>query len=264
MRKILLTMTLVALAATSQAQRVERPERRAFSNLGVSLNSGLTGAGLTLSTPIGRNFTARAGFGILPYTFPLDYIIEDPVKDRQGNYVQLPPIKIKAKLHVPETHLLVDYTPFKQGWGGFHLTAGLYAGGSNLIHVNGSIDLDELDRLDIDWRSEKENIFFDIGDARVRPADDGTLDAYAKVNPVRPYFGIGFGNAIPLNRVGFRVDVGALYQGKPTLTSPTMTGEIGNSSEDANDVNMILDYAKFWPQIQMSITVRLFKHKENR
>jgi hypothetical protein len=41
-----------------------------------------------------------------------------------------------------------------------------------------------------------------------------------------------------------------------------MAGEIGNSKEgDAGTVNMILDYAKFWPQIQFAVTVRLFDNK---
>jgi hypothetical protein len=261
MKKIFFSLALIALAATTQAQNSELPERRAFSNMGLSIDGGLTGTGLTFSTPIGRNFTARAGFGFFPYTFRYDYTDMPMVSDRDDNPVQLPPVAIKAKLNVPATHLLVDYTPFKKGWGGFHLTAGLYMGGSRLLHANGSIDLDELDRLNIDYMSEKEDIYLDIGDARVRPADDGTLDVYAEVNPIRPYFGIGWGNAIPRNRVGFRFDIGALYQGKPGLTSPTMVGEIGDSGENADLANMILDYAKFWPQIQFAITVRLFDHK---
>jgi hypothetical protein len=260
MKRIIISLSLLALAATATAQKSELPQRKAFSNLGISLNAGLTGAGATLSTPLGKYFTARAGFGTLPYTHLYSYNNMPEVPDRNENPVQLPDVKLKIKLNVPAAHLLVDYSPFKQGWGGFHLTAGLYAGGPKLLHVNGSIDLAELDRLNIDYQSVKDEIKLEIGNAIVRPADNGTLDAYAEVASIRPYFGLGWGNAIPKNRVGFRFDIGAMYHGKPELTSPTMVGSIGGG-EDVSDINRILGYAKFWPQIQLSLTVRLFKNK---
>jgi hypothetical protein len=260
MKKIVLTLALVALAATTMAQKSEPPERRAFGNMGVSLNAGSTGTGLTLSTPIGRDFTVRAGFGHLPYTFRYTDNDLPMVSDRDGNAVQLPPVKAKGKVNVPAGHLLIDYAPFERGWGAFHLTAGLYMGSSRFVHVHSSIDLAELDRLNIDYMSEKDKIYVDVGDARIRPADNGTFDAYAEVNPIRPYFGLGWGNAVPKRRVGFRFDIGAMYHGVPRLTSPTMEGEIGDG-EDVSEINKILKSAQFWPQIQIALTVRLFDHK---
>jgi hypothetical protein len=264
MKKTLLTLilsiTTLALAVTANAQdKHQLPQRTAFSNFGVSLNAGLTGAGFTVSSPLSKYFTLRAGFGTLPLSYNYNYANMPTVKDRSNNDVKLPQVKIKAKLTIPTGHMLVDYTPFKKGWGGFHLTAGLYFGGSKMLHAQGSIDLAELDRLNVDYRSVQESIYFDLGDARIRPADNGTIDAYAEINAVKPYFGLGWGNAIPKRRVGVRFDIGAMYQGKPKLTSPTMTGTL--SGQENDDLNKVLKYAKFWPQIQLAITVRLLKHK---
>lgn len=60
---------------------------------------------------------------------------------------------------------------------------------------------------------------YDIGGVPV-PADlIGTLDAEAEFDPVVPYAGLGWGNAVAGNRkVGFFVDLGVIFQGKADVT----------------------------------------------
>jgi hypothetical protein len=99
----------------------------------------------------------------------------------------------------------------------------------------------------------------EVGDANVH-LDNGKADAYLEVNALRPYFGIGWGNAIPRGRVGFRFDIGAMYHGKPKVTSPNYDGDL-NKVEGAEDFNKILSKVQFWPQMSFQLTFRLLKDR---
>jgi hypothetical protein len=52
------------------------------------------------------------------------------------------------------------------------------------------------------------------------PAEQGNFKAYAKVNSFRPYLGIGFGRAVPKNRIGCQFDLGVQFWGKPDVYVP--------------------------------------------
>lgn len=285
MKKHLLTLALLLTAAGASAQELyfgQPAPRTPGSHLGASLNAGLTGVGATFSTPLGKYFTARVGFGTLPYTYQytedaltLDIsaqLAQHGLSDLNINTEFRHEVDLKAKLNVPAAHVLVDYTPFREGLGAFHVTAGLYIGGGNLIHVTGNSNLPALqqkldavrdqinalrpgagDLLDIDVR----DVALDLGDAGVHLNADGTADAYARVNSVRPYLGIGWGNAIPTRRVGFRFDIGAMYQGRPEITSPNADRDLHDDLNSNATLNKVLDHAAFYPQLSFQITFRI-------
>ena len=58
----------------------------------------------------------------------------------------------------------------------------------------------------------------------------GNIDAKVKVNGFKPYIGIGFGRAVPRNRVGVQFDLGVQFWGKPELQTNVMyyDGELGD------------------------------------
>ncbi len=288
MKKLFTLFTLALFAAGVAIAQ----ERSAFSNVGLSLNAGTTGLGATLSTPLGKHFNLRAGFGVLPYTYK--YTTEEleidlssqlqaaGVPNAQFSTNLSHSADLKAQLKVPAMHVMVDYNPFKGGLGAFHFTAGLFAGSGNLAHVNGDAHFTQLQQK-IDGmlgqiRTEVEaqypgygssitnisvtDVNLAIADEGVHLNPNGTADAYLKVNPLRPYFGLGWGNAIPKNRVGFRFDIGALYQGRPRIESPNYVGDINEELKGESDINKIMDYAKFWPQISFQLTFRLLKDKK--
>ena len=250
-------------------------ERSFLSNVGISLNAGLTGIGASVSTPLGKHFNARAGFGTMPYTYKYtmnELNIDLSSYNAPAGYEEVTinhDINLKAKLNVPAAHFLIDYNPFQAGLGSFHITVGLYMGGSNLFHINGQVsDIDGI-KTAIDEATgtpgtgddfKFSDIKLEVGDVTISPNDNGSVDAYMKVNSVRPYFGIGYGNAIPKGRVGFRFDVGAMYHGKPEITSPNADGDL-MKMEGAEDFNKIISKIKFWPQLSFQITVRLLKDK---
>lgn len=247
-------------------------ERSFLSNVGVSVNAGLTGIGATASVPLGKKFTARAGFGVVPYTYKytMDELTVDlsAIDPELGEQTFDYDIDLKAKLKVPEAHVLVDYNPFKGGLGAFHITVGIFTGGNKLFHVKGNIDVDGI-RSAINDAFPGENygdmlnpsdFSLEVGDVRVKLNDNGSANAYMKVNSVRPYFGIGWGNAIPKRRVGFRFDIGAMYHGKPEITSPNVEGDLMKVG-GAEDFNKIISKVQFWPQLSFQLTFRLLKDK---
>jgi hypothetical protein len=60
---------------------------------------------------------------------------------------------------------------------------------------------------------------YDIGGVPVPASLVGTLDAAAEFDPVVPYAGLGWGNAVATNkRVGFFIDLGVIFQGKADVT----------------------------------------------
>lgn len=264
--------TLSLFCATLFVSALQAQERSFLSNVGVSVNAGLTGIGASVSTPLGKHFTARAGFGTIPYTYK--YTMDELTVDLSSygvpsNYEEVTvnhDIDLKAKLKVPATHFLVDYNPFRGGLGAFHVTVGIFAGGSNLFHINGRVgDIgsirQEIDQATVPGAGDRfdfSDLKIEIGDVNVSLNDNGSADAYMKVNAVRPYFGIGWGNAIPRNRVGFRFDIGAMYHGKPEITSPNAEGDL-MKVEGAEDFNKILSKVQFWPQLSFQVTFRLLK-----
>jgi hypothetical protein len=289
MKKLLLSLASLLLAAGVSAQEpAPKPQPRSFlSTVGLSINAGTTGVGATLSTPLGKYFTARAGYGFFPYTFKYtkkDWLTLDVPKllaDQGYDDVNVEPIEqaldIKANLNVPEFHFLIDFSPTKQGFGAFHFTVGVYTGNENLISVNGGSNLDRLQQSIDGVRREVNaqrpgagDIFdvnvrdfaIDLGENGLYINQDGTVDAYARVTQrIRPYFGIGWGNAIPKGRVGFRFDIGAMYHGKPQIISPNIDASLQNQLDNDRDLNEILGYAQFYPQISLQLTFRLLKDK---
>jgi hypothetical protein len=295
MKKLFVSLASLLLAAGVSAQEFDAPEaqksglnpqpRSFLSNVGLSLNAGTTGVGATLSTPLGKYFTARAGYGFFPYTYKhteewLTLDVPQLLADQGYDDVYVAPIQhdldIKANLNVPAFHFLIDFSPTKQGFGAFHFTVGVYTGNENLLRVNGNTNLDRLQQS-IDGVRQEVNaqrpgagdIFdvdvhdyaVDLGENGLYINPDGTVDAYARVMPVRPYFGIGWGNAIPKGRVGFRFDIGAMYQGKPRIISPNIDASLQSELDNDRDLNEILGYAQFFPQVSLQLTFRLLKDK---
>ncbi len=72
--------------------------------------------------------------------------------------------------------------------------------------------------------------------------------------------GLGLGRTIPRNRVGFKFELGMVYQGKYTLTSPNMN-EAGNDwlngFIDEMDLPVSESTLNWWPMLNLSLTYRI-------
>lgn len=258
MKRMLTLCLALLIAAGAVAQKREMPERKAFSNLGVALSASTTGIGVTLATPIARHFSLRAGYTFSPYSYDYTYDEFDPISVH-GQSIQVPDLDLTADLNLNAGHVMVDWVPFKQGKGTFFITGGVILGDAKIIKVHGQFDMSDPHIKQIKDAGLMQELEFEVGDDIVRVNDDGSADAALKVKGLRPYLGLGWGRSIPKRRLGFRFELGAIFQGAPEVSSSNLIK--GQNSEELSDFNELLKDLTIYPQLSFQLTYRLFKDK---
>lgn len=149
-------------------------------------------------------------------------------------------------------HFLIDVYPFGAAHS-FHATVGAYFGPSEIITLYNREDgfLQPINAYNNAYLSADANvrsvidkygltmIGADMGDYFLtpNPAQNGNVNAYAKVNGFRPYLGIGFGRAIPKNRIGCQFDLGVQFWGKPDVFVPTYNMATGTYQDEKIDAD---------------------------
>lgn len=147
-------------------------------------------------------------------------------------------------------HFLIDVYPFGSAHS-FHATVGAYFGSSELISLYNKEDgfLQPINAYNNAYLSADPNvrsvidqygltmIGADMGEyfATPNPACNGNVNAYAKVNGFRPYLGVGFGRAVPKNRIGCQFDLGVQFWGKPDVYIPTYNKATGTYQDEKID-----------------------------
>jgi hypothetical protein len=223
-----------------------------FKDLAVGIEAGLTtGPGITVATSLSPNFKLKAGIDYLGGTFKTDFDIKPDgfvQNDQDRTIIPLTGKLSDPKLTFTNFKAIVDYYPMKNGL--FSLSAGLYAG-ANSISLSGNID-----------NYANPNVVFDFEDIIIKPNSDGNFDGKIKLgNAIKPYFGLGLGRTIANSRLGFKFDLGLIYQGeykfesKNVTTPVNLTAKTSSFTDDADIPSWIL---KCWPVIQFSLSYRIF------
>lgn len=151
------------------------------ADVAIGAKGGTLGVGAELTVGLGRQWNTRLGINGFDYS--------DERREASD-------IEYDAEAQLRSAAALLDFHP---GGRGFRLTAGAVWNGTT---VEGS-------------SLPPASGFYDISGVRV-PADIlGTLDAEAEFDPIAPYVGLGWGNAVGANqKVGFSFDLGAVFQGE--------------------------------------------------
>lgn len=255
--KVFTIVAAMAILAVVPSSSQERVPRSLLSNFGVSLNAGLTGIGGTASVALHPNLNLRVGYegNVIRHKLTANDYIDVELDLEEG--IPEPDVRLKGRLRGQGFHMLLDYNPFKEGFGAFHVTAGFYAGSGRLVQFDGQFDRRWMATHDID---PAEDLSIDIENIKLFANPDGSFKAYVKSNPFKPYLGVGWGNAIPRRRVGFRFDIGVLFQGKPSLGSPNMVGTLAQYEHD--NWYKIFRKVVVWPQMSFQLTVRILDDKK--
>lgn len=233
---------------------------QAFNHLSLGLGGGTDGVGAELAVPLGGHVQLRAGYGMATglagYTYKQLSVPEHP-GNTAGSQVTVP---LNIKLGMRDARLLFNIHP---GSNGFHLTLGAYLGDSRCLRTT-------LTDLPADYNTAG----FDV-DGYLVKATNGKLEASLDASgfgphafAIKPYLGVGYGYAVREDkRLSFSVDLGALYQGKPTLWAEgkSITGrtKLVQLSDEAlgsfsGKINNYTRYAAFWPTLNLHLYVRLF------
>ena len=238
-------MTLPSLRASAQY----------FDHLALGATVGVDGFGLELAAPLGNQIQVRAGYSMLPPMWkPHRVFTLEETADHTDTDVD-----IEAVSKLGGANLMIDWHP-----GGnkvFFFTAGMIAGSPTILKArNRAPFLDEEE-----WG--KEGLVF--GDVMVTTDNKGIAEARLNVWPVRPYVGLGLGNAVNASkRVCFNFELGTCFTGgyKVNVTGENLeTFEKGNvnvtSAQVNNEDDGIIDkMGKFpiLPVLKFGLYVKLF------
>ena len=191
---------------------------------------------------------------------------------------------VQGKFSNTTWHFLIDVYPFGAAHG-FHATVGAYFGSSQVIDLYNREDgflqpinaynnayLYAQNTADASIKSivdKYDMIGAEMGDYFVtpNPAQNGNVNAYAKVNSFRPYLGIGFGRAVPKNRIGCQFDLGVQFWGKPDVFVPTYNKatrtyqdekiDADNAGNDAGKVLKTISKFSVYPVLNFRLVGRI-------
>lgn len=223
-----------------------------FDSWGIGVNAGLYGFGVQAATTLTPNFKLRAGIDYFSYTDKVSEEFDVEVEFR-GYQTTAQAVLRDTKITFPNLKAFIDYYPIQNSI--FSITGGFYFGNNN-ASTNGLIDgYQEF----TDLFDEKPILRYE--DIVITPNDDGSFDGKLEMgNTIKPYLGIGIGRTMPRNRVGFKFELGMVYQGKYSLSSPNIN-ESGDVWFDRLTEELDLPFSRsllqWWPMLNISLTYRI-------
>ena len=94
------------------------------------------------------------------------------------------------------------------------------------------------------------------------PLNGNETDGSARVNSVRPYFGLGYGRLVPKNNLGFRVELGCQLNGKVKIYDNKTDKECEPLSKynfpTATKTQDVMDFFSIYPVLKVSLRGKFF------
>ncbi|MDR1653165.1 MAG: hypothetical protein LBS01_05870 [Prevotellaceae bacterium] len=251
MKKVFSILFAAALLCSANGIKAQNASEGGFmDHLGVGLNySFLKGEGISVHFSLLPILKARVGLnyfglGLVPSLIKEQSFEADSYDGTQAESVS-GEIN-KAGIAMINGSILADYYPF----GGntvFSITGGVFIG-TDRVNVSGKADGD-----------------FSFEGVKIKPNADGTFKGHISMGSViKPYIGIGLGKTIPNKRVGFRWDLGMIYQGKFGLYSDNAGGKFTLDDSKVGEANdgykTVLDMVTLavYPQMTFTLSYRIF------
>ncbi len=288
MRKSLfVSAALLAVSSGAWAQQ-------AFQSLAFGIEAGTAGVGVELAMPlITDHLVLKAGFNAPSLTVSRNFDISmaevnASIATVNANLAaaQLPDridvtfkdvdLKVTPTLNLSTVKAMLELYPFRKS--SFHLTAGVYYGMEGSFFSATAVtdrtfwnDFKSL-RSQVGEINEKYKDVpgytpADVSSIKVSLKDRtfevqekdgaGSLEAAVDLPKFRPYLGLGFGRSVPKRGVGLQFDLGVIYHGSPSLTSPNEVAYDASAQNIMPDALAVEDL-KLYPVASLRLTVRLF------
>lgn len=281
MRKFLL-MCGMALFGISGASAQSEDFYGVGKRIGVGVGVGLEGIGIDASVSLTKWCSARIGLNIMPSvlkiseefagdelgTVTIPYSVDQYGNELTKDYSLTTPIEAEASFSRTQVELKFDLYPFPNA-SSFFLCAGFSFGGNKLVKIKGHNDdaRDIINNINDDLQKykgmgysdldTKEQFGIEIDQYKIPINEDGNVTGGLKVSGFRPYLGLGFGRAIPKNRIGFRFEIGASFQGKPKVYADGVDLDKILDDETENDISDFMNYLKVYPVLKFSLRGRI-------
>ena len=273
-RKLFILFAMLLTAAGTEAQNTDKlhAEDGLLNHLSVGLTTGLTGVGIDVIMPVHKLVTVRAGFsgwGIGNIKFKaintateiteMQMVEEEAVKRAR----LVDKVELAAKPNFWNFFVLGEVHPFKNQ--PFYFSAGLFFGSQNFIHFRntneGSLGflyyanqlVGDYNRI---FRTNYPPIGLKFGDYVFTADENGNIDVNMKMNAVKPYIGVGFGQHFAKkHRVSLALDAGLLFWGTPKFMLNNDT-EIKSSGRNSG-ISGALSWLKAWPNLQIRVAYKI-------
>jgi len=241
--KILLLSLCIFIFGSKQLFAQDAHRGGFLEHIGVGVKASTYGAGVDFNVSILPVLKARVGLNYFGYKHSVEKTVAD-FTSTNGTELELT-VK-EASFKLPNGNLLLDFYPLVNV--PISITGGLYFGQNN-IHVTATATADEtFEYIGLDLTAKDNKLAGDINLGGV----------------VKPYFGLGFGRTIPKNRVGFRCDLGAIYQGDIVASSDNIAGKSVNIhkidfSETGEEALLdVIRALKWYPMVSFTLSYRIF------
>lgn len=260
MKKIIIAILALTCSLGASAQKKD------VFHFGVGANLGTNGVGLDASIGLTRFVQIRGGISYVPQ---MDFNTNVKLHNEgepvlQGAFNIPEKINVKVQPNMTTYHALLDLYPARR----FHFTVGAYFG----KHTPLKVFTDDGSLMEVTKANQTlalhnaafpndqvDPIGLQLGDRIFTPDSNGNVEAELRVKKMRPYFGIGFGRAVPRkSRVGASFDLGVQYWGKPAYYCNGE--EINPSSIDeinSNKVWSTLSTIPVYPVVTLRIAGRI-------
>ena len=274
-RKLFIFFAMLLTATGTEAQNTDKlhAEDGLLNHLSVGLTTGLTGVGIDVAMPVHKLVTVRAGFsgwGIGNIKFKaintateiteMQMVEEEAVKRAR----LVDKVELAAKPNFWNFFVLGEVHPFKNQ--PFYFSAGLFFGSQNFINFRNTNEgalgflyyanqlVGDYNRI---FRTNYPPIGLKFGDYVFTADENGNIDVNMKMNAVKPYIGIGFGQHFAKkHRVSLALDAGLLFWGTPKFMLNNDT-EIKSSGRNSG-ISGALSWLKAWPNLQIRVAYKIF------
>lgn len=272
---------------------------RQVEGLGASVEVGLMGAGVNVTVPVVPqrvvvilgynvprfNYHTDVSLGVEEWNRDIDELNNQVTvlraKGRTG-YEKVNNFKNKrvtvtadAKIRLTSFKALAQYYPSAEKK--MYVTAGVFigqdedfitlygqAGPNERIIYTQALALNQQLEADPDPDAKgvpglERKIRFNIDKTTYSVYEDLGFDAKIRINRVRPYIGVGWGEAIPTRRrLGYQVELGTWMHGRPEIVSPTEMEQYDEKAREIKSVYNVLSRVMFYPQLTVRMTGRIF------
>lgn len=243
-----------------------------FNHLGAGFELGTTGIGFEVAAPITDYVQVRAGMAIMPSFKVKNIKVNVNVDDPQWTDLQTVTgytgekprdVKLDGKITKADFKLLFDVFPFKNS--SFHITAGFYAGKSQLLEVyttNNQEVMQAITKYNEDPDRQFPQIGAQVGDFLLTPNGE-QIKGFVKVKGFKPYVGLGFGRAVPKNtRLAFAMDLGVQFWSTPKFYVDQQQGQVEVTKKDVGNSDggfvKVMSRIKVYPCLNFRLTGRIF------
>lgn len=244
-KTILAFVAAFMMLSTASAQK----DFRLLNHLAIGAEVGTMGWGVDASVPVTPFFDVQAGFNMFPkVNFNTKISMNKP-------YEGIKKVPMRGTPTMKGGKVLVNFMPVPMITS-FHVTAGAYFGSEEVMGLCNTEPM-PAEIATYNEANPDDRRGLALGDYLLEPDAQGNIDAKLKVKPIKTYLGIGIGRGVPKSRVGFKMDLGCVLWGRPSVYCNDDKVLDTNQNGDGGGIVKVATKLKVYPVLNFRICGRI-------